>query len=176
MDVWLILGLVIIVVLSCIAGIFAWMLWPTVIGAVWKPTPKTKVRRMLELAEVGPSDTVYDLGSGDGRILLMAAQEFGAKAVGIEADLIWLLWSRWTIHYRGLEEKVRVIWGNFFHQSLEEASVVAVYQGHAINKKLQDKFVKELKPGTRVVSHDFIFEGWTPLKTDDEARIFLYRF
>lgn len=154
--------------------IIIWLFWPLVIGAGWVPTPMKTVRRMLELAEIQSEDIVYDLGSGDGRIILTAAQEFGARTVGIEADPIRVIWSRLVINFRGLGQLVSVIWGNFFHKSLREATVVTIYQTQEINNRLREKFIRELKSGTRIVSYNFTFDTWTPIKIDEKAHIYLY--
>ena len=174
-DVVLVVGWVVLGFLLFLAGVFAWLVWPAVIGATWTPTPPEVVHRMLEVAEVGQEDIVYDLGSGDGRILFVVVEGFGAEAVGIEADLVWVVWSRFKARRRGIRERVRVVWGNFFSQSLAGATVVTVFQGQGINQRLKEKFIEELKPGTRVVSHRFTFEGWKPVAVDEEARVYLYR-
>jgi ribosomal protein L11 methylase PrmA len=155
-------------------GIPLWMLWPLAIGAGWTPTPKTAVKKMLDLAEVGPGDTLYDLGSGDGRIIFMAAEEFGAKAVGIEADPLRVLWTLIWIRLKGLEDQVRVLFGNFFWIDLSTASVVSVFQSTRVNFKLIDKLLRELEPGTRVISYSFTFDGWKPMKVDESSKLFLY--
>lgn len=129
---------------------------------------------MLEFAGVNSGDILYDLGSGDGRIIVMAAKEFGAKSIGIEVDPLRLLWSRLSIRRHNLSEKVNVVRANFFKESVEEATVVTLYQGHEINKKIRDKLAGELKTGTRVVSYRFILDGWTPAKTNEEESIYLY--
>jgi cyclopropane fatty-acyl-phospholipid synthase-like methyltransferase len=153
---------------------FIWLLWPMTIGAQWVPTSMKVVRKMLELADVQAHDVLIDLGSGDGRIILTAANEYQAKAIGIEVDPIRLLWSRSTIKRKGLSERVKVIRGNFFHKDLSKATVVTVYQNQDTNQKLISKFEKELKPGTRVVSHGFTFDGWEPKTVDKEAQLYLY--
>jgi hypothetical protein len=157
-----------------IGAIGLWIVWPLTIGAGWVPTPRRVVRRMLSLAEVGSGDTLFELGSGDGRIMFMAAREFGAEAVGIEADplrvLLTLAWIRLTC----LTGRVSVLWGNFFKKDLGAASVVTIYQSTEINNRLKDKFTRELKPGTRVVSHAFMFDGWEPVKVDEESEVYLY--
>jgi tRNA1(Val) A37 N6-methylase TrmN6 len=91
---------------------------------------------MLQLAEVHEGDMVIDLGSGDGRIIISAAKDYRAKALGIEADPIRVLWSRWNIQRNRLTDRVKVIWGNFFDQDLGEATVVTVYQNPEVNDKL----------------------------------------
>lgn len=166
-------------IVTLLAGLFITIiisiLWPVIIkGAGWVPTPMKIVRRMLELAEMQKEDIVYDLGSGDGRIILMAAQKFGARAVGIEADPIRLILSRLVIKLRGLNQVVSVLWGNFFHKSIREATVVTIFQSQETNNKLKPKFEKELKPGTRIVTHVFTFDGWEPRKVDKKSQIYLY--
>ncbi|MFW9786598.1 MAG: SAM-dependent methyltransferase [Candidatus Thorarchaeota archaeon] len=168
-QVLFILGIELILIVFVI-----WIAWSGVIGAPWVPTPKKKVRAMLEIAEVGQDDLLYDLGSGDGRIIVMAAMEFGAKSIGIEIDPVRLFWSRFSIRRHGLSEKVKVLRANFFKVSLEDATVVTLYQGHEINKKIREKLAGELRTGTRVVSYRFILEGWEPVKTNEDESIYLY--
>ena len=157
-----------------IIGVAVWVLWPIIIGAQWIPTPKDVVRKMLSFADVGPQDTLIDLGSGDGRIILLAAQEFGASAFGIEADPLRVLITRIRIRLKGLEDQVEVIWGNFFKSDLGAASVVTIYQSTEINKKLKQQLEEQLHPGTRVVTYSFIFEGWEPVKVDESTKLYLY--
>jgi precorrin-6B methylase 2 len=158
----------------CIIIFVLWIAWTGVVGAPWVPTPKKRVRAMLEFAEVTSEDILYDLGSGDGRIVVMAGKEFGATSIGIELDPLRLLWSRFSIRRHRLPQKVRVIRANFFKVSLEDATVVTLYGGYEINKKIRDKLASELKPGSRVVSYRFILDGWTPTKTKEEESIYLY--
>jgi len=158
-----------------ILAVIVWMLWPLVIGAGWIPTPKKVVRKMLQLASVGADDTLFELGSGDGRIIFMAAKEFGAKAVGIEADPVRVLWTLIWIRLKGLKDQVSVLWGNFFKKDLSAASVVAIYQSRDVNNRLNDKLMRELKPGTRVVSYSFTFDSWEPIKVDEESKVYLYK-
>jgi cyclopropane fatty-acyl-phospholipid synthase-like methyltransferase len=160
--------------LAFILIIFVWLLWPMIIGAQWVPTSMKVVRRMLELGDVREGDVVIDLGSGDGRIIITAAEEYNARAIGIEADPIRLIWSRCVIRYRGIGERAKVLWGNFLHKDLREATVVTVFQNQGTNNKLKPKFERELKPGTRVISHVFTFDGWEPRKVDKESQIYLY--
>lgn len=155
--------------------VFAWVIWPTVIGAVYVPTPHNIVAKMLEMAEVKEDDILYDLGSGDGRIIIKAADKYKAKAIGIEADPLRVLWSRTNIRFKELQDRVSVVWGNFFKTNLSEATVVSIYQGQGINNKLIEKFEKELEPGTRIVSYSFTFDGWEPTKEESDSKIYLYK-
>lgn len=168
-DWMLILAIEIVIVIFV-----TWIAWSGVVGAPWLPTPNKRVRSMLEIGKVSSSDTLYDLGSGDGRIIVMAGRDFGATSIGIEIDPLRLMWSRFKIWRHGLKNKVRVIRGNFFNVSVTDATVVTLYQGYIINKKIRDKLAKELKSGTRVVSYRFILDGWKPSEIHEEESIFLY--
>ena len=149
--------------------------------APFVPTPLEVVERMLVLGEVKSGDTLYDLGSGDGRIVITAAQRFGAKAVGVElnADLAKRTQARIEELYIG--DRAKVVEGDVMDVDLSGASVVTLYFLSASNMKLRPKLEESLKPGTRVISHDFRIFGWTPVKTESfqhESRthtIFVYR-
>ncbi len=156
-----------------VLALLLWIAWPIIIGAIFLPTPPRIVGKMLDLAGVGDGDVLYDIGSGDGRILLAAAER-GARAVGIEADPARVLWSRYRAWRSPERERLRIVWGNFFRVSVSEATVVTVYQGESINNRLRKKFEAEMKPGTRVVSHSFTFEGWEVKEKDPEAAVYLY--
>ena len=167
-------GYIVIIILLCVIIVGVSAVWPSVIGAPWVPVSKKTAQRMLELAKVTPEDRVIDIGSGDGRIIVLAAEKFGASAVGIEADPFRVLWSRMMIRLRGLGKLIDIVWGNFFTQNVSDASVVTVYQGLEINKRLKEKFTTELKPGTRVVSYCFPFEGLTPVETHKNPHLYRY--
>jgi Na+-transporting methylmalonyl-CoA/oxaloacetate decarboxylase gamma subunit len=122
------------------------------------------VKRMLDIAELKKGDVLYDLGSGDGRIVLTAALR-DIKAVGVELDPFKVLYSRLFIKVLRLNRFARVIRGNFFEKDISEATVVTLFLLHDTNQKLADKFKKELKKGARIVSYSFAFEGWKPEKT-----------
>jgi len=167
--------LIIIIVLEfCFLAFAIWIGWTGIVGAPWLPTPKEKVREMLELAEVTPDDNVYDLGSGDGRIVIMAAKEFGANSLGIEIDPIRLMWSRFRIRRNKVGNKVRVMRTNFLKMDLKDATVITIYGGIKINEQIREKLESNLKSGTRVVSYYFKLEGWDPVKTIPESSLFLY--
>ncbi|MFW9833893.1 MAG: SAM-dependent methyltransferase [Candidatus Thorarchaeota archaeon] len=170
MGTWML----ILTVEICIIIFVIWIAWSGIYGAPWVPTPKNRVRAMLKIAGVNSNDVLYDLGSGDGRIIVMAGKEFGARAIGIELDPIRLMWSRFSIRRHGLGDKVRVIRANFFKVSVEDATVVTLYQGHEINKKIITKLSSELKSGSRVVSYRFILSGWEPTMINEDESIYLY--
>lgn len=125
--------------------------------AIFVPLPKQTIRKMLKLAKVDSEDLVYDLGSGDGRVVIIAAREFGARAVGIERN--WLLYklSKWKVAKQKLNERVKIIRGDFFKKKISDATVIIVYLTQKLNDRLEPKLLSELKRGTRVVSasHEF---------------------
>jgi predicted RNA methylase len=151
-----------------------WLLWPLFIGAPYVPTPMKRVQKILEIAQVGEGDLLYDLGSGDGRIII-AAGELNADAVGIEADPIRFIISKLLVWMKGLSDKVHVVWGDFFRTQIDGATVVTVYQRNGINNKLEEKLLKELKPETRIVSYQFEFKGLDPIEIDEENKIYFYK-
>jgi SAM-dependent methyltransferase len=128
-------------------------------------TPQPVVEAMLRLASVGPEDIVYDLGSGDGRIVVIAAQQFGARGVGIEIQPRLVEMSRETAREGGVADRVRFIEGDFFEQDLSEATVVTMWLTDSIGAQLAPKLRRELKPGSRIVSHQFHLGDWEPDRT-----------
>lgn len=151
------------------------ILWTSSRGAPWFPTPRTTGHKMLALAGVRPGEVVYDLGSGDGRILFAAARHFGAQAVGIELDPFRYLWTQLLISLLGVRRQIGVRWGDLFDQDLSQADVVTVYLLPAANARLMIKLRQELRPGARVVCYKFFFPGWRPVSTDEEDQLYLYR-
>jgi SAM-dependent methyltransferase len=167
---WLIgLGLVFLLVSAL------WLVVPALYGVPWVPTREARIRRALQLAKLQPGEIFYDLGAGDGRVLLMAAKEFGAQAVGIEIGPVqWALgWLRILIS--GGRHKARMRCGNFYRADLTEADVVFVYLTSSQTSRLAKKLEQELRPGARVVSIAADFPEWQPGQVDREQVIFLYQ-
>ncbi len=150
------------------------MIWSDIIGAGWEPTSKRLVRKMLEMAEVNSEDLLYDLGSGDGRIIIEAARGYNAKAIGIEADPLRYIWSKLMIMLLGVNQKVKIFWGNFFNKDLTPATVVTLFLSSKANQRLKLKLQEELQPGTRIVSYYWTFYGWKPVKVDRINKIYMY--
>jgi len=134
---------------------------------IFVPTPEQVVEGMLKLAKVGPRDIVYDLGCGDGRTVIMAAQKFGAHAVGVDIDPERIAESTANGKTAGVMDKVKFIQGDLFEANIKEATVVTLYLLTSLNLKLRPKLWRELKPGTRIVSHAFDMGDWQPEKTED---------
>jgi len=134
-----------------------------------------KIHKMLAMAEVGPDDLLYDLGCGDGRMLVTAVRRYGARAVGIEIDPLRYLWCQFLITILGLRERIRIVYGDFYAQDLRDANVVTCYLLQRTNEKLEAKFKQELSPEARVVSHEFTFPGLRLVQKDEEDGLSLYR-
>lgn len=150
--------------------------------APFVPSPPEVVQKMLELAAVKGGDTVYDLGCGDGRIVIMAAQKFGAKAVGVELDDELYQKTSERVKNLKLQDKVRIIHGNLLEVDLTPATVVTLYLLPDANEKVRPNLEKYLKKGARIVSHDFEIAGWKaartePMETQDAGShtLYLYR-
>jgi len=126
------------------------------------PTPHQVVDVMLRLAAVGKDDVVYDLGSGDGRIVIAAARDFGARGVGIEIDpRLVAEGSRWA-RRAGVAERTRFVHQDLFQTDLSQATTVTLYLGRQLNARLRPKLLRELRAGARVVSHQFDMGDWRP--------------
>jgi protein-L-isoaspartate O-methyltransferase len=131
-------------------------------------SPQQIVDRMLELADLRPNETLYDLGSGDGRILITAVQRFHAKAVGIEISDALVESTTDRIRKLGLQEQARVIHGDFMQEDLSAADVVTIYLMTDSNEILRPNLEKYLRKGARVVSHDYAVPGWKAKVVDKD--------
>jgi SAM-dependent methyltransferase len=129
------------------------------------PTPTEVVDEMLRLVALKPGDVLYDLGCGDGRIVIAAAQRFGVKALGIDIDPIRIGESNENAAKAGLTGKVRFIQQDLFEADFRDATVVTMYLLTSVNLRLRPKLLEELKPGTRLVSHSFDMGEWRPDRT-----------
>jgi cyclopropane fatty-acyl-phospholipid synthase-like methyltransferase len=130
------------------------------------------VHKMLKMANIGTNDIVYDLGCGDGRIIITAARKYGARAVGIEIDPLRFLLCQILITFLGLRRRIKIQFGDFFSKDLSEATLVTCYLLQETNNKLERKFLRELYPGTKVVSHSFTFSSFTFVSQDGKARLY----
>jgi len=160
----------------------------TVNAGPYVPSPQSVVADMLKLAQVGPQDTVIDLGSGDGRIVLTAAKVFGARGFGVEIKDELVQQANAAARAQGIATRVRFMKADLFKTDISQATVLTMYLlPHTVNL-LRDKLIAELRPGTRVISHDYPLSGWHPVETvhmdlDDKlpisgtttTLIFLYR-
>lgn len=135
--------------------------------APYVASPHLVVRQMLALSELRPGETVYDLGCGDGRVVIMAAQEFGANAVGVELRDDLVKKAHGKVSELGLDERVEIVQRDLFEVDLRRADVVTLYLTTSANEKVRPKLESELRHGTRIVSHDYEVLGWKPFKIDN---------
>jgi SAM-dependent methyltransferase len=141
------------------------------------PTRHAVADAMLKLARVTADDVVYDLGSGDGRIVILAAQKYGARGVGIEIDPRLVAISREVAREGEVEDRVRFVEGDLFTADISAATVVTLYLSPGINLQLEAKLKRELRPGARIVSHQFPIGDWTPdraVRAEDGTDLFLW--
>jgi SAM-dependent methyltransferase len=129
------------------------------------PTPQPIADAMLKLARVTPDDVVYDLGSGDGRIVILAAQKYGAHGVGIELDARLVEISRQVAREGEVADRVSFIQGDLFAADISKATVVTLWLSSSVNIRLEAKLKRELQPGARIVSHQFPIGTWAPDQT-----------
>ncbi len=138
------------------------------------PTPEAVVDEMLEIAKVSVKDVVYDLGSGDGRIVIAAAKRFGARGVGIEINPDLVREATEDAGQAGVAHLVRFVEGDFFMADLHEATVITLYLLPEVNRQLLPKLLAELRPGTRIVSYKYDLGDWAPEKTVRVSRGTVY--
>ena len=140
-------------------------------------SPARVVDRMLSLASIRPGETVYDLGCGDGRVLIAAVKNYKAKAVGVEISPKLVAEAQERIRKEGVASEARVVQGDLLETDLTGADVVVIYLATSLNQELRPRMEKFLKPGARVVSHDYAVPGWKPARieeADGKHRIYVY--
>jgi SAM-dependent methyltransferase len=167
------LATLIILIVAFLCGV--WLIIPYLYGLPWVPTGSQRIRRALDLAQLRPGEIFYDLGAGDGRVLIVAAREYKAQAVGIEisAGLCLAAWVRSLFAH--LSSQVTIKQGNFYKTDLRGADVVFAYMTSNQTRRLMPCLESQLKPGARVVTVSFDLEGWQPDALDDQNLVFLYK-
>jgi SAM-dependent methyltransferase len=161
------LGIVILLIVIYFLG------RPIIRGAIYFPTTPRGTKNMMKLAEVGPGQSVVDLGSGDGRIVIACA-ELGARAVGYEINPILARRSRDRVKKVGLEKLASIYWESFWRVDLSEFDTIIVYGIPYIMADLQKKFARELKPGTKILSNAFPFPGWKPIASEGKIHLYIW--
>jgi precorrin-6B methylase 2 len=154
--------------------VLLWIMVPAFYGLPPVPTKPERIRKALQLADLKPGETLYDLGAGDGRVLFLAACDFDAKAVGLEIGPIQcaLIWLRATAS--GFGKQIEIRWENFYKADVQDADVVFVYATSKEIMKLAVHLEKQMKTGSRLVSISADFSDWEPSAMDDHDLIFVY--
>jgi ribosomal protein L11 methylase PrmA len=165
----LIVGLLIVFFLILFAFVPLIFFW----GAIYLPTKKETIKKMIELAKIKPGDRAVDLGAGDGRLVIALAKA-GAEAHGYEINPFLVFLAKLNIYRAGLKNKAFIHFKNFWEEDLSDFDIVVVFGISHIMKKLEAKIEKELKVGTRIISNSFSFPGWSASKKEDG--VYLYKF
>ena len=155
-----------------------WVLWNLTLDALWQPTDRVTVRRILFLAGVRQGERVVDLGCGDGRFVVVAAREFGAQALGVEIDPFRVLLGKLWILIASQRSAAKIVRANMYQVSLHDADVVILFLSPNANWRLQERLRQQLQPGSRVVSYYHPMWGWTPEEVGeakDGYPVYLYR-
>lgn len=173
------IDLLIIVLFFLIFGILGTFALGGILAAPWVPLWQKDIKRMLKLAEIKPGETLYDLGAGDGRIIIAAARNFGAKAVGYEIAFLPYLFGWVKILISGQKGKARLLCRNFFAADLSRADVICAFLTPRAMLKLKPKLEIEAKAGCRIISFAFAVPGWQPFLADKpnqkSATVYVYR-
>lgn len=166
-----------LIMLAAIIVIFIAGLWyfiPLLYGLPWIPAKTKRIHRALELADLNPGERLYDLGAGDGRVLSVAAGDYGAVAIGIEISPVHCMIAWLRVLVMGLLSNVTIRWGNLYKSEFSDADVVFIYltQSHAL--RIKNLLESQLRSGARVVTLSSDLDGWEPVRMDSEHLIFLY--
>jgi precorrin-6B methylase 2 len=158
-----------LVVALLLVAVAAWAQAPTTERKApdvpYVPTKERVLEEMLKMVSIKPNDVLYDLGCGDGRIVIQAARKFGIRGVGIDIDPERIREANDNARKAGVTDKVKFVEGDLFDADIKEATVVTLYLLPAVNLRLRPKLLSDLKPGTRIVSHNYDMGDWQPLKT-----------
>jgi len=164
--------LYLIAIFSLLYGL--WRIIPFFYGVPWVPTAKDRIHRALEMVDLQEGELLYDLGAGDGRVLFVGEEVFGARAIGIEASPLQYAFTWLRIFFSGRQAKIQVRRENFHQSDLSDADVVFAYLRLDQTILMQDVLATQLKPGVRVVAVAFDFPGWKPSDFDEGYLLFTY--
>jgi len=155
--------------------LFGLTIWSALIGAPYFITPKKAIREIFELAQIRPGQKLYDLGSGNGKTLIIAQKEFGAQATGFELSPIVYLIAQLNLLFHGVKD-AKLYCKNFYKQDLSDADVIFCFLSIPAMERLRPKFEKELRPRTKIISYSFSIRGWTPKEVIEgyPGNVYLY--
>ncbi len=158
-------------------AVISWISWNLTLDAWWQPTDRQTAFRMLELLDLQPGEVVYDLGCGDGRLVIQAVRDFDLEAVGIEIDPVRVIIARLRILAGGVSPDAKVIAGDMYKEDLSGANGILLFLSGEANEKLGPKFDRELDAGTRIVSYYHELPNWSPIHEEENSKgypIYLY--
>jgi cyclopropane fatty-acyl-phospholipid synthase-like methyltransferase len=164
-----------ILVLIFFVLLFGVVVLPAFFGSPWHPLLPGTIREILDFADIQPGEKIYDLGSGDGRVLIQAAHRYGAIGVGLEIDPLKVWVARKLARLWGVDDRVKILRKNFNDFDFRDADVIYVYLTHQALDRLIPKILPYLKPSTRIVSYRFCLRSRQPSKTNSRQNLFMYR-
>jgi len=144
--------------------------------ALFVPLPMNTVRKILEYANPSEKDVLYDLGSGDGRVIIEASKKYGCRSVGVEKNRLLCWITQRKIKKEKLEEKIKIVNSDIFECKIDDATIVIMYLSHRLTQELKGKLKKELKKGTRIFSASHPIEGWKPVKKFKTGHFYTYEY
>lgn len=165
--------LILVLFLSLLLGAVVFV--PVFFGAPWLPTSGREIRRILDFCETRPGEVICDLGSGDGRVLIAAARDYGLTGVGIEIDPVKAWFSQYRVRWAGLSDRIRIIRGNVHNQSFSDADILFVYMSHPAVDRLFPALLDKLKPTVKIITYRFCLRSIAPTKVNSDKTIFLYQ-
>ena len=148
---------------------------PVFFGAPWHPTSVSKIKQILEFCEAKPGDKLYDLGSGDGRVLITAAKRFGLTGVGLEIDPLKVWFSKALINWMGIKDRVKILRRTVFDYDYSDADIIYIYMSHQAIDRLFPAIISKLKPDVKIVCYGFCIRRMAPAKVSSDRNIFLYK-
>lgn len=163
------------ILLGALIAVACYIAIPALSGSPWWPAPKREVIKLLRMAELKEGETLYDLGCGDGRALIAAAREFGARGVGVEIDPVKVFIARFLVKSAGLSDRIKILRSSVLDVPLTDADVVFLYLSHQLIDRMKDKFLTELKPEARIASYGFMVRGFPLYKTAEGLKGFIYK-
>ena len=147
---------------------------PYFFGAPWHPTPKSHIQQALKLCKAKPGEILYDLGCGDGRVLIFGAQKFNLRGVGLEIDPIKVWIAKWKLQRMDLLDSIQIVRKNIHKFDYSQADIIFIYLSHQALDRLQPCLQKQIKPGARIVCYRFCLKGVVPDQASKDGSIFLY--
>ncbi|MEC7641758.1 MAG: 50S ribosomal protein L11 methyltransferase [Nitrospinota bacterium] len=163
------------ILLFCVLLLAVVVLAPLFYGAPWHPTSTKKIIEILKFCDAQPGEKIYDPGSGDGRVLIIAAQRFGLNGVGVEIDPLKTWVSRILIRYKGLTQKIKIFRQSMYGFDFSGADILYLYLTHQAIDRLMEDIKGQLKPGVKIICYRFCLRNITPEKVNTDKTIFLYR-